>query len=77
MISRAQRYKKAVKTEQQEKKISVFLMINMKYMMTDIQSIALLVTIRSAPMTEKTPAHARSRSESTEKNVRDAFSMVL
>ena len=52
-------------------------MINMKYMMADIQSIALLVTIRSAPMTEKTPAHARSRSESTEKNVRDAFSTVL
>ena len=73
MISRAQRYKKATKKEEEELKICVFLIRNIRLIAADIQSIALLIASAGASADDMIHPHARSTSVRRLKNVRTAL----
>ena len=77
IISRAQRYKKAVKKELPETKICVFLRINIKYIAADIQSIAVFIVSDGTSRTVIIQPIAISMMVSRLKNVREALHAVL
>ena len=76
IISRAQRYKKATKTEQELEKICIFLIMNSAYISADIQSIAFLTVASATSNTPKKAAAARRNRVYVMKKLYDAFSAV-
>lgn len=76
IISRAQRYKKDAKIEQDVLKICVFLSINNKYMPPDSQSIALRTALSSALRRSITPPIAKRAKVSTLKKLKAALFAV-